>query len=55
MDVEYDHMVAWANYKDKVDIEILKEKVNKSNFYMCYVAYAESDNDEEKIKKRLSV
>ena len=56
MVAESDHMVAECNQKDKIDIEILKDKVDESNVDICYVAFAESDDDEEKrIKKWLSV
>ena len=45
---EADQMVAEADNEEKVDIEIGNEKVNEPIDDISSVAFAESDDDEEK-------
>ena len=45
---EADQMVAEADNEEKVDIEIVKEKVEESIDDISLVAFAESDDEEEK-------
>ena len=45
---EDDQMVAEADYEEKVDIEIVNEKVNESIDDISSVKFAESNDEEEK-------
>ena len=46
-------MVEEADNEEKVDIEILNEKVDESIDDISSVAFAESDDEEEKEEKNL--
>ena len=49
--VEADQIVAEADNEEKVDIEIVNEKVDESINDISSVAFAESDDEEEKEEK----
>ena len=52
---EADQMVAEADNEEKVDIEILNEKVDEFIDDISSVAFAESDDEEEKEEKMYRV